>query len=190
MSDAAPKPKSKKKLLVIVGVLVVVLALAGAGAMFFLKKKNAGIDEDGEEGAAETSHSAPAHDKKNPPTFLPIDNLVVNLADPGGERFAQVGITFQMADAHSADELKTNLPRVRSAVLMLVSSRSSEELLSREGKEKMAKAIAAEASRTFGIEPEDEEAEEDPAAKKKKGKKKRAPESPVQAVLFSSFIVQ
>lgn len=188
MSDAAPKPKSKKKLLVIVGALIVVLALAGAGAMFFLKKKNAGIDEDGEDGAAaETSHSAPAHDKKSPPTFLPIDNLVVNLADTGGERFAQVGITFQMADAHSADELKTNMPQVRSAVLMLVSSRSSEELLSREGKEKLARTIAAEASRTFGIEPQEEAAADDPAKKKKM---KRAPESPVQAVLFSSFIVQ
>ena len=189
MSEAAPKPKSKKKLLVIVGALIVVLALAGAGAMFFLKKKSAGIDEDGEEGGAETSHSAPAHEKKSPPTFLPIDNLVVNLADTGGERFAQIGITFQMADAHSADELKTNMPKVRSAVLMLVSSRTSEDLLSREGKEKLAKAIGAEGSRTFGIEPEEEEAEPDPAAKKKK-KKKSAPESPIQAVLFSSFIVQ
>ena len=190
MSDAAaPKPKSKKKLMVIVIALVVVLALAGGGAMVFLKKKNAAGDEDGEESVAEASHSAPARDNKNPPTFLPIDNLVVNLADPGGERFVQIGITFQMADAHSGDELKTNRPKVRSAVLMMASSRTSEELLTREGKEKLAKAIAAEASRTFGIEPEEEDEEEADATKKKK-KKKRAPVSPVQAVLFSSFIVQ
>ncbi|MCZ2499315.1 flagellar basal body protein FliL [Xylophilus sp. Kf1] len=174
--------------MVIVIALVVVLALAGAGAMFFLKKKPAG-DEDGEEAVAETSHSTPAADSKNPPTFLPIDNLVVNLADPGGERFAQIGITFQMADAHSSDTLKTSLPKVRSAVLMMTSSRTSQELLTREGKEKLAKSIAAEASRTFGIEPEDEDEEEADTTKKKK-KKKRAPVSPVQAVLFSSFIVQ
>jgi flagellar FliL protein len=193
VSDAAaPKPKSKKKLLVIVIVLVVVLALAGVGAMIFLKKKNAASDEDGEDGPAPVAHAS-SSEKKSPPTFLPIDNLVVNLADTGGERFAQIGITFQMADSHSADELKTNMPRVRSAILMLTSQRTSEELLTRDGKEKLAKAVAAEASRTFGIEPEDDDEDEPPAdtaPKKKKKKKRAAPESPVQGVLFSSFIVQ
>jgi len=188
VSDAAPKPKSKKKLMVIVIALVVVLAIAGAGAMFFLKKKGAGDDEDGEESAAPAAHAK--HDDKNPPTFLPIDNLVVNLADPGGERFAQIGITFQLADSHSSDALKTNMPRVRSAILMMTSQRTSQELLSREGKEKLAKGIAGEASRTFGIEPEDEDDEEEDPAPKKKKKRKAAPVSPVQAVLFSSFIVQ
>lgn len=187
MSDAAPKPKGKKKLMVIVIALVVVLAIAGAGAMFFLKKKGGGDEEEGEDSHAPAAHAT--HDDKNPPTFLPIDNLVVNLADPGGERFAQIGITFQMADSHSSDSLKTNMPRVRSAILMMTSQRTSEELLSRDGKEKLAKGIAGEASRTFGIEPEDEDEEEDPAPKKKK-KRKAAPVSPVQAVLFSSFIVQ
>ncbi|WPB57784.1 flagellar basal body-associated protein FliL [Xylophilus sp. GOD-11R] len=187
MADAAPKPKSKKKLMVIVIGLVVVLAVAGGAAMF-LMKKNAATDEDGEEAAAPAAHAK--HDDKNPPTFLPIDNLVVNLADPGGERFAQIGITFQMADSHSADSLKTNMPRVRSAILMLTSQRSSEELLSRDGKLKLAKAISDEASRTFGIEPEDEEDEDEDAPKKKKKKRKAQPESPVQGVLFSSFIVQ
>ncbi|QHJ01454.1 flagellar basal body protein FliL [Xylophilus rhododendri] len=175
--------------MVIVIAAVVVLAIAGAGAMFMMKKKSGG-DEDGEEGAAAAPAAHAKHDDKNPPTFLPIDNLVVNLADPGGERFAQVGITFQMADGHSADALKTNMPRVRSAILMMTSQRTSAELLSREGKEKLAKNIADEASRTFGIEPEDEDEDEDAAPKKKKKKRKAAPESPVQGVLFSSFIVQ
>ncbi len=189
MSDAAPaKPKSKKKLLIIIVSLVVVLAIAGAGAMFFLKKKHSG-DEDGEEAEAPAAAHA-VHDDKNPPTFLPIDNLVVNLADPGGERFAQIGITFQMADAKSADALKTNMPRVRSAILMMASQSTSAELLGREGKEKLAKSVAAEASRTFGIEPEDEDEEEDAAPKKKKKKRRAAPVSPVQGVLFSSFIIQ
>jgi len=187
VSDAAAKPKSKKKLMVIVVALVVVLAIAGAGAMFFLKKPHA-EDEEGAEAAAPAAHAKV--DNKNPPTFLPIDNLVVNLADPGGERFAQIGITFQMVDAHSADTLKTNLPRVRSAILMLTSQSTSAELLSREGKEKLAKAVADEASRTFGIEPDDEDEDEDAAPKKKKKKKRAQAVSPVQGVLFSSFIVQ
>lgn len=195
MSDAAAaKPKSKKKLMVMVIGLVVVLALAGGGAMFFMKKKAAADDDGDGDSPAPTAHAAPK-ENKNPPTFLPIDNLVVNLADPGGERFAQIGITFQMADSHSAEELKTNMPRVRSAILMMASQRTSEELLSRDGKEKLANAVATEASRTFGIEPDDDDDADAPppadAPPKKKKKKRRAqPESPVQGVLFSSFIVQ
>jgi len=82
------------------------------------------------------------------------------------------------------------MPRVRSAILMMASQSTSAELLGREGKEKLAKSVAAEASRTFGIEPEDEDEEEDAAPKKKKKKRRAAPVSPVQGVLFSSFIIQ
>ena len=77
----------------------------------------------------------------------------------------------------------------RTLQTLLASQRTSAELLSYEGKTKLAKNIADEASRTFGIEPEDEDEDED-APKKKKKRRRAQPESPVQGVLFSSFIVQ
>ena len=78
---------------------VVVLALVGAGAAFFLLKKGTS-DEEGEDGAAEEVHAPapPKRDPKTPPTFLPMDAMVVNLADPGGNRFAQLAITLQLDD--------------------------------------------------------------------------------------------
>ena len=125
---------------------------------------------------------------KEPPTFLPLENMVVNLADPGGERVAQVGVTLQVTDAKAAESVKAFMPTIRSGVLMLISRRTAEELLSPEGKEKLAKDILREAVRPFGG-GEDDEPEEETAASKKK-KKKAAPEYPVRGVLFSSFIVQ
>jgi len=185
-ADAAP-PKSKK-LLLIVGVLVVVLALAGAGALFFISKQRAA--------AADGELEAVVHAEAGvPPTYLPLDNMVVNLADPGGEKVAQVGITLQLFDIKSAEKVKQYLPTIRSGVLLLVSQRTAEELLQREGKEKLAKDILREAARPFGGGDEEEETEAENSAagaKKPKTAKKAKPrvQMPVTGVLFSSFIVQ
>lgn len=189
-SEAEPPAKSKKLMLVI-GVVFLLLALAGGGAWFFLSKKSAADD-----GSEEVAHVAP----KGPPTFLPLDNMVVNLADPGGEKVAQIGITLELADAHATDKVKMYLPSIRSGILMLVSQRTAEELLLIEGKEKLAADILREASRPFGSgdAEADAEADQEPTKPKKgagKTKKKSAgkhadDENPVRGVHFSSFIVQ
>lgn len=180
-----PKAKSKKMLIIIVGA-VLVLALGGGGAFFYISKQRAAAEE-GEEGAPAKTAAKDAH--KVPPAYLPLDNMVVNLADPGGERVAQVGITLELLDAKSAETVKAYLPTIRSGVLMLISQRTAEELLKPEGKEKLAKDILREASLPFGGGDEDHE-EEAPAKKTSKKKKAAHPDYPVVGVLFSSFIVQ
>jgi flagellar FliL protein len=173
-AEAANPPKSKKMLILVV--LLVVLALAGGGAWMFLSSKNAALDEEEEEEAVAVVEPS------GPPTYLPLDNMVVNLADPGGERVAQVGVTLELASALDVDRVKAYMPTIRSDVLMLVSQRTADELLSKEGKEKLAEDILAAASRHFGK-----------SAAKKEDKDKKAKGSsgnPVRGVLFSSFIVQ
>lgn len=186
----SPPPKSKKLLLIVI-VLVVVLALAAGGAFFYISKQRAAAAEEGDHEPAAAAHADP----KGAPTYLPLDNMVVNLADPGGEKVAQIGITFELLDAKSSELVKQYLPTIRSSVLLLISQRTAEELLQREGKEKLAQAILREAGRPFGV-VDDEETEQDksaaPSTKKPKvtKKAKARPQSPVTAVLFSSFIVQ
>lgn len=186
-ATAPAKPKSKKLLFIIIG--VVVLALVGAGAAFFLMKKSHAEDE-GEDGATTEEHAAdaPKHDAKNPPTFLPLDSMVVNLADPGGNRFAQLGITLQVTEPKIAEDLKVYMPSIRNGILIQVSQRTADDLLGIAGKEALAQAIIAEISNVMGYEYEDPNAE--PAPKSKKTKRKSAPPNPVSGVLFSSFIVQ
>ena len=186
-AQSSPEPAKSKKLLIIVAALVLVLILAGVGAFIFISKRNAAAD-DGDEPAAShaTSHSKP----KAPPVYLPLDPMVVNLADPGGEKVAQVGITLEVVDAKASDTVKAYLPTIRSSVLLLISQRTAEELLKPEGKEQLASDILRKAAVPFGG-GEDEEPEADqPDTKKKKAKKRVVVEYPVVGVLFSSFIVQ
>lgn len=172
-------PKSKKKLIMIVA--VVVLALAGGGGWFMMSKKKAAESEE------EVAHEPI---KTGPPTFLPVDMMVVNLADPGGEKVAQVGVTLELADAKATDKVKPYLPSIKNSILMLVSQRTTEELLQREGKEKLAEDIFKEASRPFVGEEEPEEKPKKDSKSKKKKAKKPVVDNPIVGVLFSSLIVQ
>jgi flagellar FliL protein len=180
----APKKKSKKLLFIIIG--VVVLALIGAaGALFVLKKNTAEDDEYADEEPA----AQVAKDPKTAPVFMPLENMVVNLADPGGGRFIQLGLTLQLQDAKTEADVKVYMPSIRSQVLLLISQRTADEMLQVQGKAKLAKDIIAAISNEMGYEMADPEAElADDAPKKKK--KSKTPPNPVQAVLFSSLIVQ
>lgn len=183
---AAPR-KGKSKLLIIVLALVVVLGGAGGGGWFYLQSKKAHVEDDEEE-----AHVAPK--KPASPNYLALENMVVNLADPGGERVAQVGITLDLNDAKAVDQLRAMMPAVRSSVLMLLTQRTSEELLKRDGKEKLAQDVQVEVARALGYEvpkasrkAKDADDEDEPPRRKSRAK---AAASPVNAVLFSSFIVQ
>ena len=202
-ADAAPAPKGKKKLLIMIGVAVLVLALAGGGAVFYLKSKaaaEAAADEDGETVGAD--HAKTASHKKDPkaiPTFVPLDPFTVNLADRDAERYAQVGVSLELADPKDAERIKNYMPAIRNNVLMVLAHKTSAELLERDGKARLAREIQRETARALGIELEDEVAQppakaaatddEDTSTKKKKAKKAE-PELPVTAVHFSNFIIQ
>ncbi len=187
-TDASAPPKAKgKKMMVIIVVAVVLLLAIGGGAFMFLGRSHG---EEGEE--APVAHAKPKEGL--PPTFLPMDNMVVNLADAGGEKFAQIGITIEVADQKTSDKVKLYFPTIRSSVLMLVSQRTSEELLTKDGKEKLATDIYREVSRPLGFTIEADEEKADDEKPRKKGesarKKARAEPNPVYGVLFSSFIIQ
>ena len=189
----APKKGGKKSMLMIIIVAVVLLG-GGAGGAWFYRQKRAAAAATDEEPVAH----APA--EKHAPTYLPMESMVVNLADGGGERFAQIGVTLDIENEKTAEKIKTYMPAIRSSVLMLVSQRTSEELLKRDGKEKLASDIVNEVSRAIGYEVEepapkktkakaaDAEDDEEPAPKRKK--KRKVEPSPVNGVLSSSFIVQ
>jgi flagellar FliL protein len=181
----AKQKKSKASLFIIIFAVLALVSALGFGVLFYLGQKNA---SDGEEKT--TSHAA----KKTPPVYLSLDNMVVNLADPGGEKVAQVGVTLEVIDSTASDKVKVYLPSIRSRILLIISQRESAELLSIAGKEKLAADILIEALRPFSPVA-DSTQENDPPAKESKAKKKNTEKLPgdeglVSAVHFSSFIVQ
>ncbi len=198
----APK-KGPKKLIIIIAAVALLLVVGGGGAFFMMKKKSdaAAAEEDGggDHGKPAKEAKKPEHgkgDHATPPTFIPLDPFVVNLADRESERFAQIGINLQVDDPKMSEEMKAYMPAIRNAVLLILSHKTSEELLTAEGKQKLAEEIRRDAARAMGYEiddPDEEEAadaEADSPKKKKKKKKKAESYNPIVHVHYSNFIIQ
>ena len=188
-----PPPKGKKKLIIIVALVLVVLAGAGGSGALFIKNKRAAAaaeaaaaGEDGEEVSVQAARRKPAHN--GPPAFLPLEPFVVNLADRDSERFAQIGITLELNDPKHADQMKAYMPAVRNGILMVLAHKSSQELLSRAGKERLALEVMRASVLPLGIELEVEG--DEPSADPLQGEKTAIEDSPVRNVHFSSFIIQ
>ncbi len=186
VAEAPPvKVGGKKKLLIMIGAAVLLLLVAGgAGGFYFWQQKKAAAAqaEAGDEGAADVEEAKPkkSHDKKaGAPVFLPLDLFTVNLADREAERYAQVGITLEVADSKTSDQLKAYMPAIRNDILMLLAHKKAEELQERDGKLALAREIKRAAAKPLqsddGKRDDGHDSEDD---------------EPVRAVHFSAFIIQ
>jgi flagellar protein FliL len=190
---SSPKGGGKKKLIIIIAAALILLLVAGGTALFLLKKKAAAAEEEAadEDGrpVAEAKHEV--DEKRLPPIFVPLDPFTVNLADRDAERYAQIGITLEIEDAKVGDQLKLYLPAIRNNILMLLAHKTAGELLTRDGKLRLAQEIRRETMLPLGITmPLDDEVEEDAPKKTKKAAKKKPAAYPVKAVHFSNIIIQ
>lgn len=123
----APPPKKRGKLMLIISFAVLVLAGGGGGAWYFLGT-----------GARE----GPVQAKAKATIFLPLDVFTVNLISKEAlPQYLQTAITLKLTEDY-AGLVKTRMPEVRNRVLMVLSSKSVKELLSPDGKTKLALEIA------------------------------------------------
>jgi flagellar FliL protein len=160
--DPAAKPAKKKggkgKLLIILVVLVLLLGGGGAAAFFAFRKP----------AEAATGDAAKKKETKAPTGIVSFEPFVVNLADPGAQHFLRISVRLIVAteeEAKKIDESQVQLMRLRSAVVDLLTSETSEHIVSAEGKSALKKEIAERAAKI--IEPIE-----------------------VADVLFSDFVVQ
>jgi len=206
--DGVPVTRRPKKKLIVIGAAVLALVLAlGAGTIVVLKQRAAHAAAAADEDAASPESSTPANAAsalKGVPFYLPLDPFIVNLADREADRYAQIGITFELDSSMTGDQIKAYMPAIRNAVLMILANKTSKDLLNREGKEQLALEIQREAVRPMGIETAGPEpvtmvpavgasaATSASAAESAKAKPRRRAEArnPIQHVHFSSFIIQ
>ncbi len=205
----AKKPAGKKKLIVVLAGVLLLSGGGGGGAWYILKDKHS------TEGEAQAKPvKTVKHAKKDaPPVFLPLEPFVVNLraqTPQSSDQFLQTDMTLRLAGPEVVDQVKQHMPEVRNRVLMLLSTRTSQELLTPEGKARLAESVRVEI--TAVVDPDAVAAVEPPKVEKvaaEGGKSGDAageapaaeteaeaeePQSPedykVKSVLFTSFIIQ
>ena len=184
MADSAdeatpPPPKKSGGLMgtLMNGVGVFVLTLIAVVVGGFINAKlhplpDLQLDKDGKIKAiipvVAASHG---EDSKEPKTtvYYAIDPpLVVNFEDGSVVRFLQITMEVMAHDQKAIDSVQKNIPLIRNNLLLLMSNRNYQSMMSREGKEKLRQEALAEVR----------------AVQKKQG----SPD--VDDVLFTSFVVQ
>lgn len=163
----APSGGGSKKLIIIILAVVLILGAAGGGAAwFFLHGKS----------DAEEHEEAPVKKKKakkpvGPPKYVPIEPFTVNLqpGDAGADQYLQLAITLQVSSEEETTVVKDNMAKVRSRMLLLLSSKRAADINTPEGKVQLAKEIITQLREPF----------ED-----------RGSQQEIEDVLFTSFIIQ
>ena len=185
VDGAVPVKSGKKKLIVVLALVLLLLAAAGGGLVFWLKAKAHAAQQAEESDGTSEEAGAASPGKRDPkvvPVFVALDSFTVNLADREADRYAQVGISLELADAKSGERIKVFMPAIRNNILMVLAHKRAADLLERSGKEKLADEVLRETERALGLEPLP------PGSTARRGADAEA--RPVRAVHFSNFIIQ
>jgi flagellar FliL protein len=154
---ATPAKAGKSKLIIIIAAAVVALGAAGGGAWFFMDKGHADDEEavadsdegehDAKDAKAEKGKSKGKKDKKGkaaepklPAIYVEFEPpFVVNFDAKGVMRFLQVSMEAMTRDAHTEELIKSNEPKIRNNMLLLLGSQTYDTISTMEGKEELRK---------------------------------------------------
>lgn len=163
----APSGGGSKKLIIIILALVLVLAAAGGGAAWFFMHGKADAEEHEEAPAKKKKAKKPV----GPPEYVPVEPFTVNLqpGESGADQYLQIAFTLEVGGLEEKENVKNNMAKVRSRMLLLLSSKRAADINTPEGKVQLAKEIITQLREPF----------ED-----------RGSPQEIEDVLFTSFIIQ
>lgn len=130
--DTETESKGSAKKWIIIGVVVLVLGAGGYAAWnFLLAERSPGKHNPQTE---ETEHSPAKAKDENFGIICELEPFIVNLLDREGKRYLKTTIEFEVENEAIKKELTRRTPQVRDAILLLLTSKSFEDISKPEGK--------------------------------------------------------
>ena len=126
--NAKPKGKFKKILIL---ALVGLLFVGGGLVAYILMSDDPPVGKE-----AQASQTTP----KNSVT-MPLEPFLVNLADRESRRYLKLKVELEVDSEGTAKELEKSLPRIRDALILLLSSKTYLDLSTYEGKQQLKQEI-------------------------------------------------
>ena len=151
--EAAGEEEKKGLPIKLILIVVGVLALAGGGYFaytnFFQEEavESAEKDKNGEEGG---EGAGGENAEELPPgvgVMFTMDPFVVNLAGSNGKRFLKVTASLELSSPEVNPEFEENLQKITDSILVLLSSKSFEDVYSVQGKFKLKDEITTRVNR-------------------------------------------
>ena len=155
--EAAGEEEKKGLPIKLILIVVGVLALAGGGYFaytnFFQEEaveESAEKDKNGEEAGEGGEGAGGGNTEELPPgvgVMFTMDPFVVNLAGSNGKRFLKVTATLELSSPEVNPEFEENLQKITDSILVLLSSKSFEDVYSVQGKFKLKDEITTRVNR-------------------------------------------
>ena len=153
--DGSAEGGSKKKLFIIIGAVVLVLIIAGVVVFMMMgkgDKKKAGTDAHGAPTAADGGHGAAApaeggHGAVGASTVFSLEPFIVNIYDGQELRYLKVKVELEMANAGVKPELDGRLAAIRDAILVVLTTKTLQEVQDAQGKNQLRDEILAAISK-------------------------------------------
>lgn len=136
-------PKDKKKLFIIIGAAVALLAIGG-GAFFLGGSKAESKGAPGEakvEAKAEGGGEAKPGEAAVATGVYPLEPFIVNIYDGQEIRYLKLKVEFEMANALVKSELDANVAPLRDAILILLTTKTMQEIQDLQGKNQLREQI-------------------------------------------------
>lgn len=143
--DEGDKPKKKKKggkSLILIIVIAVAVIAGGGGAFLFFTKKGGG------EKASKKEEQQ--QQKKEESAMFALDPFVVNLSDQGATKFLKVSMQLELSSQAVTESAKAKTPQIRDAIINLLTSKTSDSLMSPEGKLQLKDEINMQVNQILG----------------------------------------
>ena len=135
---------SNKLMIIMMGVFVLIMVAIGGG-IFMMWSKVSALDQvvnpPGEEESEEAGNEAEQQVKIGP--AFPLDTFIVNLADQGGNRFLRTSMNLELENEDLIEEMEKRLPQIRDVILMILPTRTYQDIRSAEGKAALRAEILA-----------------------------------------------
>jgi len=159
-------PKDKKKLFIMIGAGVAALALIGGGAMFFLggskgekkaahgeakveAKAEGGHGEaksEGGHGEAKASEGGHGEGKAGGSSY-PMEPFIVNIYDGQEIRYLKLKVEFDLGNTEVKAELDTKTAPVRDSIMILLTTKTMQEIQDLQGKNTLREQILGAVNR-------------------------------------------
>ena len=134
LDDDLLQPQKSKAVPILIGVIV--LLAAGFGGFMLFGQKGG---KDGESGDA--AADAPS---EGPGPLHKIENLLVNLNDPSGDRYLKTSIVLELSGPEMAQEMVLRDALVRDRIISYLSSLRFAQTQGAKGKEQIRRGIKSQ----------------------------------------------
>ncbi|MFO7707973.1 MAG: flagellar basal body-associated FliL family protein [Desulfobacterales bacterium] len=123
---------SNKLPVILLGAVLLLMLGLGGGLFMIWSKLSTMSALAARDGGGESEAGRSKAEEVKP--VVSLDTFIVNLADPGGNRYLRVTMDLEVGGKAAADEIGKRVPQLRDAVLMILPTKRFADISTLEGK--------------------------------------------------------